>query len=82
MDPGGANIETLLLVECRAGTDSLRQIFYAMIDIRMHLEYNPQPGQTILNSTIYKEIVQKCTVMPPLPEDRHTPELLLPSMPV
>jgi hypothetical protein len=54
----------------RSGTDSLRQLFYALMDLRIHAEYVPGANTTVEQSAVYKDVVAKTSVMPPLPEDR------------
>ena len=54
----------------RSGTDTLRQLFYALIDLKIHSNYNPQPGVFLHQTDLYKDVIAKTTVMAPLPEDR------------
>ena len=54
----------------RSGTDSLRQLFYALMDLRIHAEYAPAAGTTVEQSAVYKDVIAKTSVMPPLPQDR------------
>ena len=53
---------------CRSGSDSLRQLFYALMDLRLHSEYVPVTGQTVEQSNVYKDVISKTSVMAPLPE--------------
>ncbi|CAL8462166.1 g1697 [Coccomyxa elongata] len=54
----------------RSGTDTLRQLLYALIDLKMHSEYTPKSGVFVHDTDLYKDVVAKTTVMAPLPEDR------------
>ena len=57
-------------VTCRSGSDSLRQIFYALMDLRIHAEYAPGANTTVEQSAVYRDVIVKTSVMPPLPQDR------------
>lgn len=61
---------SLLCWPHRSGTDTLRQLLYALIDLKMHSEYTPQTGVFVHDTNLYKDVVAKTTVMAPLPEDR------------
>ncbi|EIE24270.1 oligopeptidase A [Coccomyxa subellipsoidea C-169] len=54
----------------RSGTDTLRQLYYALIDLKIHSSYNPQPGVFLHETDLYKDVIAKTNVMAPLPEDR------------
>ncbi len=55
----------------RSGTDTLRQLYYALIDLKIHSSYNPQPGVFLHETDLYKDVIAKTTVMAPLLEDRY-----------
>lgn len=59
-----------IFAACRSGSDSLRQLFYALMDLRVHAEYVPAANTTVEQSAVYKDVIAKTSVMPPLPEDR------------
>ena len=40
------------------------------MDLRIHAEYDPAANTTVEQSAVYKDVVAKTSVMPPLPEDR------------
>lgn len=49
---------------------SLRQVYFATLDLALHSEYQPGKGGSVFKSDIVKRVVQENTVLPPLPEDR------------
>jgi oligopeptidase A len=52
----------------RAGTQMLRQIYFASIDLALHQESLVQSGESILD--VQRRISERTTVIPPLDEDR------------
>jgi len=52
----------------RAGSQMLRQLFFAMTDLALHHEYDPDGTQTPFSTE--RQIAERTTVLPPLPEDR------------
>jgi oligopeptidase A len=52
----------------RAGSDMLRQLYFALTDLALHHSYEPDGGQTPFD--VQHTIAAKTTTIPPLPEDR------------
>ena len=52
----------------RAGSAMLRQLYFATMDMTLHRENLEASGQTIFD--VQREVAEKTTVLPPLPEDR------------
>ncbi|HEY8516782.1 MAG TPA: M3 family metallopeptidase [Candidatus Binatia bacterium] len=52
----------------RAGSDMLRQLYFALTDLALHHEFDPDGPETPFD--VQRRIAQKTTVLPPLPEDR------------
>ena len=52
----------------RAGSAMLRQLYFATMDMKLHREDLAASGQTIFD--VQREVAEKTTVLPPLPEDR------------
>ncbi len=52
----------------RAGSQMLRQLFFAITDLALHHEYDPDGTQTPF--AMERRIAERTTVLPPLPEDR------------
>ena len=48
----------------------LRQLYFAILDLTLHEEYFPKPGQSFEDTQLFKEVVNKTTVLPPIPGDR------------
>jgi oligopeptidase A len=52
----------------RAGSQMLRQLFFATVDLELHHRLDPDGSETPLD--VVARVAQRTTVMPPLPEDR------------
>ena len=52
----------------RAGSDMLRQLYFALTDLALHHDYDPDGGATPFD--VQHRIAAKTTTIPPLPEDR------------
>jgi len=52
----------------RAGSDSLRQIHFAALDLTLHRDYDPEGAETPFD--VQRRVAETTTVLPPLPEDR------------
>ncbi len=52
----------------RAGSDMLRQLYFAFTDLALHTEYDP--GGDLSPFDVQREVSERTTVLPPLPEDR------------
>ena len=61
----------------RSGTQMLRQLHFSELDLVLHSRYAPQPGATVFEAPEVKAVEARTTVMPPLPEDRCSPGLVL-----
>ncbi len=59
-----------MLCVYRSGTSVLRQLYFAMLDLTLHAQYFPAPGVYVEETQLYKDVVSKLTVMPPIPGDR------------
>lgn len=55
---------------CRSGSQSLRQVYFATLDLALHSEYQPGKGGSVFKSDIVRKVIKENTVVPPLPEDR------------
>lgn len=55
---------------CRSGSMSLRQVYFASLDLALHSEYKPGTGTSVFDSDIVKTVIKENTIIPPLPEDR------------
>ena len=55
---------------CRQGTDSLRQLRYAIMDLALYSSYVPRANATVEESALYKEVISNTTVLPRLEEDK------------
>jgi len=55
---------------CRQGTDSLRQLRYAIMDLALYSSYVPRANATVEESPLYKEVISNTTVLPRLEEDK------------
>lgn len=54
----------------RSGSQSLRQVYFATLDLALHSEYQPGKGDSVFKSDIVERVIKENTVIPPLPEDR------------
>ena len=52
----------------RAGSDMLRQLYFALTDLALHSTYDPDGGESAFD--VQQRIARKTTTIPPLPEDR------------
>ena len=52
----------------RAGSQMLRQLFFATVDLELHHRLDPDGSETPLD--VVARVAARTTVMPPLPEDR------------
>lgn len=52
----------------RSGSDTLRQVFFGMLDMELHHRFRPADGDSI--ASVKQRIASEATIMPPLPEDR------------
>jgi oligopeptidase A len=52
----------------RAGSDMLRQLYFALTDLALHSTYDPDGAESAFD--VQQRIAKKTTTIPPLPEDR------------
>ena len=52
-----------------AGMQMMRQLFFGMLDIKLHSEYDPN-SKTMTPFDVQRELAKEYTVIPPLEEDR------------
>jgi oligopeptidase A len=52
----------------RAGSDTLRQLYFAFTDLELHHAYDPDGADTPFD--VQRRIAERTTVLAPLPEDR------------
>jgi len=52
----------------RAGSDMLRQIYFALIDLELHHGFDPDGTQTPWD--VQRRVARRTTLIPPLPDDR------------
>jgi oligopeptidase A len=52
----------------RAGSDMLRQLYFAFLDLELHRRWNPEGGESVFD--VQRRVAARTTVLPPLPEDR------------
>jgi oligopeptidase A len=52
----------------RAGSDMLRQLYFAFTDMALHAGFDPAGPETAFD--VQQRVAQRTTVMPPLPDDR------------
>ncbi|GAB4814977.1 hypothetical protein N2152v2_002023 [Parachlorella kessleri] len=52
----------------RSGSQSLRQVHFATLDLDLHSRFTPGQGETVFDRD--RKVAEKTTVLPPLPEDR------------
>jgi len=52
----------------RAGSDTLRQLHFAALDLALHRDYDPEGPETPFD--VQRRVAETTTVLPPLPEDR------------
>ena len=53
----------------------LRQLYFAILDLTLHEQYFPKPGQSFEDTDLFKGVVNKTTALPPIPGDRCVPVL-------
>jgi oligopeptidase A len=54
----------------RAGSDMLRQLYFALTDLELHHRYRPGGGGGESAFDVQRRVARHTTVIPPLPEDR------------
>lgn len=52
----------------RAGSNTLRQLYFAFVDIALHHGYDPEGEESPFD--VQRRIAETATVLPPIPEDR------------
>jgi len=52
----------------RAGSDMLRQLYFAFLDLELHQRWRPDGGESVFD--VQRRVAARTTVLPPLPEDR------------
>jgi len=52
----------------RAGSDMLRQLYFAFIDLELHQHWRPESGESVFD--VQRRVAACTTVLAPLPEDR------------
>jgi oligopeptidase A len=52
----------------RAASATLRQVYFATLDLELHARYQPGAGRNVLE--VQKKVARENTVLPPLDEDR------------
>jgi len=52
----------------RAGSDMLRQLYFALTDLALHTDFEPGGDRSVLD--VQREVAARTAVLPPLPEDR------------
>jgi oligopeptidase A len=52
----------------RAGSDMLRQLYFAFLDLELHQRWRPEGGESVFD--VQRHVATRTTVLPPLPEDR------------
>ncbi len=52
----------------RAGSDMLRQLYFAFTDLELHHRWRPDAAESPFD--VQRRVAERTTVMPPLPEDR------------
>ena len=52
----------------RAGSDMLRQLYFATLDLELHQRWSPDGGESVFD--VQRRVAARTTVLPPLPEDR------------
>lgn len=52
----------------RAGSDMLRQLYFAFLDLELHQRWSPDGGESVFD--VQRRVAARTTVLPPLPEDR------------
>jgi oligopeptidase A len=52
----------------RAGSDTLRQIYFATLDLELHHGWTPDGAESVFD--VQHRVAARTTVLPPLPEDR------------
>ncbi|MGH0038453.1 MAG: M3 family metallopeptidase [Myxococcota bacterium] len=52
----------------RAGSDMLRQLYFALTDLALHTRFDPSGEESPFD--VQRRVAERTTVLPPLPEDR------------
>jgi oligopeptidase A len=52
----------------RAGSDMLRQLYFACLDLELHHRWTPDGAESVFD--VQHRVAARTTVLPPLPEDR------------
>jgi oligopeptidase A len=52
----------------RAGSDMLRQLYFARLDLELHSRWTPDGNESVFD--VQRRVAARTTVLPPLPEDR------------
>jgi oligopeptidase A len=52
----------------RAGSDTLRQLYFALLDLALHHGFDPAGGESPFD--VQRRVARRTTLLPPLPEDR------------
>ena len=52
----------------RAGSDMLRQLYFAFLDLELHQRWRPEGGESVFD--VQRRVAARTTVLTPLPEDR------------
>jgi oligopeptidase A len=52
----------------RAGSDMLRQLYFAFLDLELHQHWRPDGGESVFD--VQRRVAARTTVLAPLPEDR------------
>jgi oligopeptidase A len=52
----------------RAGSDMLRQLYFALTDLALHDRFDPEGPESPFD--VQRRVAERTTVLPPLPEDR------------
>jgi oligopeptidase A len=52
----------------RSGSDMLRQIYFASLDLELHQHWIPDGSESVFD--VQRRVAARTTVLPPLPEDR------------
>ena len=61
---------SLMSGRVRAGSATLNQVRYGLMDLSLHAFYVPAPGTSVWNSSTYKNVLAKTTTLTDVPQDR------------